>query len=130
MTDALCKARVFGNRMIVACDRALHSGLLLSTASARPSVQTVGKVGPNKDQMAPLPPFPFLGTWFSKTGTAAIPATRLVTTVLSTFPAQSVTATNKREKFYAFRSSRGLWFHVIHRINTGEILSQLRGGVE
>jgi hypothetical protein len=80
--------------------------------------------------MAALPPFPFLGTWFSKTGAAAITAARLVTALLSTFPAQSVTATNKEEMFCVFRRSRGFWFHVIHRNYAGEILRQLRGGVE
>jgi hypothetical protein len=130
MTDALCKARDLRSRIIAAYYRALHSGLLLSTASAKPAVQTVGNAGPNKDQRAALPPFPFLGTGFSKTGTAAITATRLVTTVLSTFPAQSVTATNKGEMFCVFRRSRGFWFPVIHRNNAGEILRQLRGGVE
>jgi hypothetical protein len=93
-------------------------------------VQTVGNTGHNIDQIADLPLFPFLGTWFSKTGTTAITAIRLVATILSTFPAQSVTATNKEGMFYVFRSSRGFWFHVIHRNNAGEILRQLRGGVE
>ena len=130
MKDALCKARVSRRRIIAAYNRALHAGLLLSTASAKQAVQTVGNAGPNSDQMAALPPFPFSGTWFSKTGTDVITATRLVTTILSTFPAQSVTATNKEEMFCVFRRSRGFWFHVIHRNNTGEILRQLRGGVE
>jgi hypothetical protein len=115
---------------MAAYNRALHSGLLLSTASARLAVKTVGNAGPNRGQMAALPPFPFLGTWFSKTGLAVITATRLVTTVLSTFPAQSVTATNKEEMFCVFRRIRRFWSHVIHRNNTGEILRQLRGGVE
>jgi hypothetical protein len=105
-------------------------GRLLSTASTRPRVQTVGNTGRNNDQITALPPYPFLGAWFSKTGGAAITATRLVTTILSTFPAQSVTATNKEEMFCVFRRSRRFWFHVIHRNNTGEILRQLRGGVE
>jgi hypothetical protein len=87
---------------VAAYNRALHSGLLLSTAPAEPDVQTVGNTGRNIDQIAALPPFPFLGTWFSKTGRAAITATRLVTTILSTFPAQSVTATNKEEMFTSF----------------------------
>ena len=130
MTDALCKARVLRSRIIAAYNRALHAGLLLSTASARPAVQTVGKAGPNRETMAALPPFPFLGTGFSKTGTAAITAPCLVTTILSTFPAQSVTATNKEEMFGVFRRSRGFWFPVIHRNNAGEILRQSRGGVE
>jgi len=130
MTDALCKARVLRSRIMAAYNRALHSGLLLSTASPRLAVQTVGNAGPNRHQKAALPPFPFLGTWFSKTGPAVITATRLVTTVLSTFPAQSVTATNKEEMFCVFRRSRRFWSHVIHRNNTGEILRQLRGGVE
>jgi hypothetical protein len=133
MTDALCKARVLRRRIIAAYNRALHSGLLLSTASVRPAVQTVGNTGRNIDQITALPPFPFLGTWFSKTGGAAITATRLVTTILSTFPARSATATNKEEMFWVFRRSRGFWFHVIHvihRNHTDEILRQLRGGVE
>jgi len=130
MMDALCKARLPRKRIRTAFGHALHSGLLLSTGSRGLAVQTVGKGDPNRGPIAALPPFPFLGTLFSKTGRRAIPAVCLVTNLLSTFPAQTATATNKEEIFYVFCRSRGFWFHVIHRINTVEILRQLRGGVE
>jgi hypothetical protein len=38
MKGALCKARVLRRRIITAYNRALHSGLLLSTASAKRAV--------------------------------------------------------------------------------------------
>src|SRR5580658_8760536 len=77
-------------------------GLRLSTAFLDPIVQTVGKAGPNSVQFTGLPPFPFLGTQFSKTGTSAIPARCLVPDLLSTFPARTVTTTKKEWIFLSF----------------------------
>jgi hypothetical protein len=69
------------------------SGLPLSTASLRLAVQMVGKMGPNLALFTALPSFHFSSVLFSKTWTASIPALRLVSTLLSTFPAQTVTTT-------------------------------------
>jgi hypothetical protein len=93
--DAMCKAGVLRKRILTAVDHALHFGLRLSTAFLEPFVQTVGNAGPNSSLFTAVAPFPFLGTQFSKTGMTTIPAPRLVTGLLSTFPARTVTTTNK-----------------------------------
>jgi hypothetical protein len=111
-------------------------------------VQTEGNAGPNSAQIAALPAFHFVGALFSKTGVAAIHANRLVLALLSTFPAQTAATTKKKSNiFKIFIRSRGVEFRSpYHRAlqrpafthydrestgnNTGEILMQLRGGVE
>ena len=135
--DAMCKPGFFATRIGPALDRALHSRQPLSTASSAHAVHTVGKAGRNSNVFTGLPAFHFTSVQFSKTGRAAIPAIRLVSGLLSTFPAPTVTTTNKEYIFKAFHSSRDLSLSVVSisdRESTGNnalnILMQLRGGVE
>jgi hypothetical protein len=102
--NTMCKARVPRERIIPAVNRALHSEPRLSTASADPAVQTVGNLVPNSAQITGLPTFPFLGTLFSKTGMTTIPARRLVSTPLSTFPVPTVTTTKKEMDIFCLSS--------------------------
>src|SRR5271163_4609467 len=104
--DAMWKARCFATRVRLVFDRALHSPPSLSTTFLGPTVETVGKVGPNSTIFASLPAFHFARARFSKTRTCAIHAIRLVSSLLSTFPVTTVTATNKEYIFKAFHSSR------------------------
>jgi hypothetical protein len=104
--DAMCKAGFFATRIRPALDRALHSRQPLSTASCGLAVDTVGKAGPNSNIFTSLPAFHFAIVQFSKTGRAAIHASRLVSSLLSTFPVPTVTTTNKEYIFKAFHSSR------------------------
>jgi hypothetical protein len=104
--DAMWKAGFFATRVRLALDRALHSPPPLSTSFLRPTVETVGKVGPNSAIFTGLPAFHFPRVRFSKTSTCAIHAIRLVSSLLSTFPVTTVTATNKEYIFKAFHSSR------------------------
>jgi hypothetical protein len=97
--DAMCKAGFFATRIRPAFDRTLHSRQPLSTASHGLAVHTVGKAGPNSKIFAGLPAFHFASARFSKTGMGAIPAIRLVSGLLSTFPAPTVTTTNKEYIF-------------------------------
>jgi hypothetical protein len=106
--DALCKPRFFATRIGAAFDRALHSRQPLSTASSAHAVHTVGKAGRNSNIFTGLPAFHFASVQFSKTGRVFIHAIRLVSGLLSTFPASTVTTTNKEYIFKAFYSSRDL----------------------
>jgi hypothetical protein len=69
-------------------------------------VETVGKAGPNSNIFSSLPAFHFARARFSKTWMGFIQASRLVSSLLSTFPASTVTTTNKEYIFKAFHSSR------------------------
>ncbi len=93
------KARFLATRVRLALDRALHAASGLSTAFKSPIVETVGKAGPNLSIFTGLPAFHFARDRFSKTRTYAIPAIRLVSSLLSTFPVTTVTATNKEYIF-------------------------------
>ena len=104
----MCKAGFFATRIRPVFDRTLHSRQPLSTASHGLAVQTVGKSGPNSKIFGSLPAFHFAGVQFSKTGMGAIYAFRLVSGFLSTFPASTVTTTNKEYIFKVFYSSRVL----------------------
>jgi hypothetical protein len=95
----MCKAGFFATRIRPAFDLALHSRQPLSTASSGLLVDTVGKAGPNSNIFAGLPAFHFSSVQFSKTGWAANHASCLVSNVLSTFPASTVTTTNKEYIF-------------------------------
>jgi hypothetical protein len=106
--DALCKPRFFATRIGAAFGRALHSRQPLSTASSAHAVHTVGKAGRNSNIFTGLPAFHFASVQFSKTGRVFIHAIRLVSGLLSTFPASTVTTTNKEYIFKAFYSSRDL----------------------
>jgi hypothetical protein len=119
--DAMCKAGFFAARIRPGFDRTLHSRQPLSTASGRLAVDTVGKTGPNSNKFASLPSFHFAIVQFSKTGMAANHASRLVSSLLSTFPASTVTTTNKEYIFKAFHSSRDICRPVVrvsHREST------------
>jgi hypothetical protein len=119
--DTMCKAGFFATRIRPAFDRALHSGRPLSTASSRLAVDTVGKAAPYSNIFAGLPSFHFAIVQFSKTGRAANHASRLVSSLLSTFPALTVTTTNKEYIFKAFHSSRDICRPVVcvsHREST------------
>jgi hypothetical protein len=119
--DAMCKAGFFRTRIRPAFDRTLHSRQPLSTASSRLAVDTVGKAGPNSNIFAGLPAFHFAIVQFSKTGRAANQASRMVSSLLSTFPAATVTTTNKEYIFKAFHSSRDISRPVVcvsHREST------------
>jgi hypothetical protein len=119
--DTMCKAGFFATRIRPAFDRALHSRRPLSTASSRLAVDTVGKAGPYLNIFAGLPSFHFAIVQFSKTGRAANHASRLVSSLLSTFPARTVTTTNKEYIFKAFHSSRDICRPVVcvsHREST------------
>jgi hypothetical protein len=102
----MCKAGFFGRPVRPAFDRALHSLPPLSTAASGWPVQMVGNVGSNAKIFAGLPAFHFASARFSKTWTGLIDATCLVSGLLSTFPAATVTTTNKEYIFSAFHSSR------------------------
>jgi hypothetical protein len=104
--DAMCKAGFFATRIWPAFDRSLHLPLLLSTPSQGTAVDTVGKSGLNLNIFSSLPAFHFASVQFSKTGMGSIHASRLVFDLLYTFPAPTVTTTNKEYIFKAFHSSR------------------------
>ena len=99
MKDALCKAGFFVMRARLVFDCALHSPQPLSTGSLGLAVQIMGKVGPNSNIFASLPAFHFASDRFSKTGMGFIDASRLVSSRVSTFPALTVTTTNKEYIF-------------------------------
>jgi hypothetical protein len=111
--DAMCKPGFFATRIRAAFDCTLHSRQPLSTASSGHAVDTVGKTGLNSNIFTGLPAFHFASVQFSKTGTVAIPAIRLVFSLLSTFPVSTVTTTNKEYIFKAFRSSRDLCLSLV-----------------
>jgi hypothetical protein len=117
----MCKAGFFATRIRPVFDRNLHSQQPLSTASHGLAVQTVGKSGPNSKIFGGLPAFHFASVQFSKTGMGAVYAIRLVSGLLSTFPASTVTTTNKEYFFKAFHSSRDICRPVVpvsHREST------------
>ena len=91
------KAGFFATRVRLAFDRALHSPPSLSTTSRRPTVETVGKVGPNSAIFTGLPAFHFPPVQFSKTRTAFIHAMGAVCDSLSTFPERTVITANTNE---------------------------------
>jgi hypothetical protein len=111
--DAMCKAGFYATRVRPAFDRTFHSGHPVSTASGGLAVDAVGKSERNSNIFTGLPAFHFASVQFSKTGTVAIPAIRLVFSLLSTFPVSTVTTTNKEYIFKAFRSSRDLCLSVV-----------------
>jgi hypothetical protein len=123
---ALCKAGLRRTRIGIACGRSLHLKRLLSTALFRAAVQTVGKQGPNSRVWATLPAFHFERAQFSKTWTAVIRATRLVSVPLSTFPSPTVTTTKREwtiwffiavKLFFSRPSSQPLYYAPgIHRM--------------
>lgn len=95
----MCKAGFCGRPVRLAFDRALHSRSPLSTAVSGWPVQMVGKVGSNSKIFAGLPAFHFASVRFSKTWMCLIDAISLVSGLVSTFPAATVTTTNKEYIF-------------------------------
>ncbi len=104
----MCKAGFFATRIRLEFDRTLHLEPPLSTAFVSLAVESVGKAEPNSTVFTSLPAFHFAGVQFSKTWKGAIHAIRLVSGVLSTFPAPTVTTTNKEYIFRAFHSTQDI----------------------
>jgi hypothetical protein len=91
----MCKASLAQTGFSIAWERALHSPPMLSTGFLERSVQTVGNTVPNSAGFTTLPAFHFRRDGFSKTWTGVIHAGYWVSAPLSTFPATTVTTTNK-----------------------------------